>query len=461
MEESKVVSAFSIRNYKFLGFVLGKGKNGVYIRVRTKSLKEAKANLKELTSRNQGRNVRKVMKDVNWYVYQYGNPGEYGVKQLQNGGGNMYTMYYELMCWIKTGNSDRAYERIEEMAEFFNTHNHLQGNKDIEGVGKAQHFGEGIVGIWGEFPESGLVPVAVKDGFMGIQANLSALEITPNMPTQMPEVSLDSVDYNGLSLRITTSNDSVTIEALKNESGCEWEINGELVETDANGLFTRTIAISKGDTVVLAKADKADIEDLKPAYNPTVSSVKEAHVCPSAGFTDVDMSQYYHEAVDWAVTNNITQGTSASTFSPDASCTRVQMVTFLWRAAGSPVVNYAVRFTDVDEGAYYAEAVRWAVSEGITKDTSDTTFSPDAAVTRGQVVTFLYRYEQTQGGGMQDTWMFQNPFTDVDPESYYGEAVMWSVANNVTHGTSDTTFSPENDCTRAQIVTFLYRSFSK
>ena len=179
-------------------------------------------------------------------------------------------------------------------------------------------------------------------------------------------------------------------------------------------------------------------------------------------FTDVAVTDYYYDAVLWAAENGITGGVDDTHFAPNAPCTRAQIVTFLWRAAGSPVVNYAMNFSDVPADAYYAEAVRWAVSQGITTGTGDgTTFSPDATCTRTQAMTFIYRSEQAQGGGMQGAWMFQNPFSDVDLENYYGEAVMWAVANGVTNGTSDTTFSPGADCTRAQIVTFLYRFFVK
>ena len=174
-------------------------------------------------------------------------------------------------------------------------------------------------------------------------------------------------------------------------------------------------------------------------------------------FTDVDVNDYYYDAVLWAAENGITGGVDDTHFAPNAPCTRAQIVTFLWRAAGSPVVNYAMNFSDVPADAYYAEAVRWAVSQGITKGTGDGTFGPDATCTRAQAMTFIYRSEQAQGGGMQGTWMFLNPFSDVDLESYYGEAVMWAVANGVTDGTTATTFSPNATCTRAQIVTFLFR----
>lgn len=173
-------------------------------------------------------------------------------------------------------------------------------------------------------------------------------------------------------------------------------------------------------------------------------------------FSDVPANSYFNDAVAFASARGITGGTSATTFSPDASCTRAQIVTYLWRAAGSPVVTYDMDFSDVSADAYYADAVRWAVSMGVTTGTGNGTFSPDATCTRAQAMTFIYRNEQAQGGGMQGAWMIQNPFADVNLENYYGEAVMWAVINSVTNGTGATTFSPNANCTRAQIVTFLY-----
>ena len=176
-------------------------------------------------------------------------------------------------------------------------------------------------------------------------------------------------------------------------------------------------------------------------------------------FVDVPADAYYYDAVLWAAKEGITGGVDETHFAPYATCTRAQAVTFLWRAAGSPAPeNSAMHFTDVAEGSYYHDAVLWAVENGITKGTTDTTFSPNAKCTRAQIVTFLYRSVQAQGGGLKGQWMFQNPFTDVSLDSYYGEAVMWAVANGVTGGTTATTFSPNSNCTRAQIVTFLYRS---
>ena len=170
-------------------------------------------------------------------------------------------------------------------------------------------------------------------------------------------------------------------------------------------------------------------------------------------FTDVPANAYYADAVSWAVLNGVTKGTSETTFSPDASCTRAQAVTFLWRAAGSPAPkSSAMPFTDVDADAYHHDAVLWAVEQDITNGISDTTFSPNATCTRAQIVTFLWRSQASPAAGAV------NPFADVADNAYYAEAVKWAVLEGVTSGTTATTFSPNDNCTRAQIVTFLYRS---
>ena len=171
-------------------------------------------------------------------------------------------------------------------------------------------------------------------------------------------------------------------------------------------------------------------------------------------FVDVPPMYYFFDAVNWAVENGITTGTGRLTFSPNAACTRAQAVTFLWRAAGCPAPKSAVMpFTDVAEGSYYYDAVLWAVENGITKGTSDTTFSPNATCTRAQIVTFLCRAFGEASGAA-------TPFADVAADAYYAGAVSWAAANGVTGGTSDTTFCPDAPCTRAQIVTFLYRCLS-
>ena len=221
-----------------------------------------------------------------------------------------------------------------------------------------------------------------------------------------------------------------------------------------------TVTDKSGDTVKIKDKGNGKFTFTMPGSKVTVeASFKQIDAEPEVpAFADVPADAYYAEAVAWAVKEGITSGTSATTFTPDASCTRAQMVTFLWRANGSPVVNYAISFTDVPADAYYAEAVRWAVSEGITTGTSADTFSPDATVSRAQAVTFIYRNVQAQGGGFTGSWMFPCPFTDVPADAYYFESVQWCAMKNITSGTSATTFSPDATCTRAQIVTFMYRA---
>ena len=168
-------------------------------------------------------------------------------------------------------------------------------------------------------------------------------------------------------------------------------------------------------------------------------------------FYDVPNDSFYYEAVKWAVGKNITSGVGNNLFAPDQPCTRAQIVTFLWRAAGSPEPKNVGSFSDVPASAYYAKAVAWAVENGITTGTGDGMFSPDAVCTRAQAVSFLWRYEKAPVASRS------NPFTDVAADSYYADAVLWAVKEDITKGTTNTTFSPDADCTRAQIVTFLWR----
>ncbi len=184
----------------------------------------------------------------------------------------------------------------------------------------------------------------------------------------------------------------------------------------------------------------------------TRCGVKDPNYKPQADFIDVAAGSYCYDAVQWAVANGITKGTDATHFSPNASCTRGQVVTFLWRAAGEPVVSGNVGFVDVAPGSYCYEAVKWAVANGITKGTDATHFSPNATCTRGQVVTFMYRAEGEPAVGGS------NGFVDVAAGSYCYNAVQWAVANGITKGTDATHFSPNATCTRGQVVTFLYRA---
>ena len=223
---------------------------------------------------------------------------------------------------------------------------------------------------------------------------------------------------------------------------------------------TFTITPDKGYAVSNVKIDGKSIGAVK-SY--TFKNVRRNHAIeviftkvngnPQTGvFVDVATGSYYEDAVDWAVENGITKGTDDTHFSPDGICTRAQAVTFLWRAAGSPEPETrAMPFNDVPVGSYYYDAVLWAVENGITKGTSDTTFSPNMTCTRAQIVAFLWRSEKSPAAGTA------NPFADVKSNAYYADAVLWAVKENITKGTTSTTFSPNADCTRAQIVTFLWR----
>ena len=231
--------------------------------------------------------------------------------------------------------------------------------------------------------------------------------------------------------------DTVTI-TVKPDTGYELD---ELTVTDKNG-----------DKIKLTEKDDNKFNFKMPGSKVTVeTSFKLIETEPENPFTDISKSDYFYDAVLWAADKGITSGVTDTLFAPNSSCTRAQMVTFLWRANGSPVVDDAMSFTDVPADAYYADAVRWAVSKGITSGTSATTFAPDMTVTRAQTVTFLYRAAGTPAvsGGS---------FADVDANAYYADAVAWAVSEGITSGTSATTFSPDAACTRGQIVTFLYRA---
>lgn len=223
---------------------------------------------------------------------------------------------------------------------------------------------------------------------------------------------------------------------------------------------TFTITPDKDYAVANVKIDGKSIGAVK-SY--TFENVRRTHTIevifmkangnPQIGvFVDVATGSYYEDAVDWAVENGITKGTDNTHFSPDGICTRAQAATFLWRAAGSPKPETrTMPFTDVPAGSYYYDAVLWAVENGITKGTSNTTFSPNMTCSRAQIVAFLWRSEKSPAAGTA------NPFADVKSTAYYADAVLWAVKEDITKGTTNTTFSPDADCTRAQIVTFLWR----
>lgn len=257
-----------------------------------------------------------------------------------------------------------------------------------------------------------------------------------------PTYSISAPDnVTGGSVKVTPGSASagtrVTITA-KPDAGYELD---ELTVTDSKGNELKVTDRGGHEYTFQMPDRKVEIE----------VSFKLIETEPEApAFADVPASAYYADAVKWAVEQGITSGTSATTFSPNMSCTRAQIVTFLWRANGSPKADGANPFTDVSADAYYYDAVLWAVKQGITSGTSATAFSPDATVTRGQTVTFLYRAAgaPTVSGGS---------FADVAADAYYADAVAWAVKEGITSGTGGNSFSPDAPCTRGQIVTFLYR----
>ena len=212
-----------------------------------------------------------------------------------------------------------------------------------------------------------------------------------------------------------------------------------------------TVLDSKGNELKLTDKGDGKYSFTMPDGKVEIKAVFAKKVKTSP-FDDVSADAYYNQAVQWAQEKGITDGISSNLFGPKQPCTRSQIVTFLWRAAGSPEPkSTAAGMTDVVPGSYYAKAVAWAVENGITTGTAEGTFSPDATCTRAQAVTFLARAQNAKATG-------KTAFSDVPADSYFADAVAWAQANGVTTGTSETTFSPDNDCTRAQIVTFLYRA---
>ena len=257
---------------------------------------------------------------------------------------------------------------------------------------------------------------------------------SPNYPVTTPGKTENGTVT--VSPRSAEKGDTVTITA-KPDSGYQLD---DLTVTDKNGKELKLTDKGNGKYTFTMPAGKVEIN---------AAFVKEVEISP---FSDVSTSAYYYEAVKWAQEKGITGGIGNGLFGPNQPCTRAQIVTFLWRAAGSPVVNYAMNMTDVAEDAYYGEAVRWALSEGITTGTGDGKFSPDATCNRAQSVTFLFRAI----GKIVDS---KAEFGDVLTDSYYANAVAWAVENGITNGIGDGLFGPDNSCTRAQIVTFLFRAY--
>ncbi|MEE0233916.1 MAG: S-layer homology domain-containing protein, partial [Faecalibacterium prausnitzii] len=252
------------------------------------------------------------------------------------------------------------------------------------------------------------------------------------------DVSAPSVKHGDVTVspKNASKGDTVTI-TVKPDSGYELDT---LTVKDASGSKIKVKDKGNGKYTFTMPASKVEVN---------ATFVKEVETSP---FSDVSTSAYYYEAVKWAQEKGITGGIGNGLFEPNQPCTRAQIVTFLWRAAGSPEPKSMSSFSDVSADSYYAKAVAWAVENGITTGTGDGKFSPDATCTRAQSVTFLFRAI----GKLVDS---KAEFSDVLTDSYYANAVAWAVENGVTNGIGDGLFGPDNSCTRAQIVTFLYRAY--
>ena len=261
--------------------------------------------------------------------------------------------------------------------------------------------------------------------------------------TFLPNPTRSGYTFDGW---FTAENETVSTETIFTEDTTIYAHWTKITTPSGGGGGGGKTATSEQPTIPPQPTEPKDDAD-----NP-----KDTEETTKNPFLDVPNGAYYADAVLWAVKNGITGGTSATTFAPDAPCTRAQAVTLLWRAAGSPAPkNTEMPFTDVPADSYYAQAVLWAVENGITGGTSENTFSPDANCSRGQIVAFLWRSKQSPAIATA------NPFVDVDAEAYYHNAVLWAAGEGITGGTSASTFSPNAACTRAQIVTFLYRALHK
>ena len=289
-----------------------------------------------------------------------------------------------------------------------------------------------------EQPEVDAMAKAIEDAIAALVKKPSS-EV---FPTTYPVTTPDKTE-NGtvtVSTKYATSGSTVTI-TVKPDDGFKLD---ELTVIDKNGNELKLTDKGNGKYTFTMPASKVEIN---------AAFVKKVEISP---FSDVSTSAYYYEAVKWAQKKGITGGIGNGLFGPNQPCTRAQIVTFLWRAAGSPVVNYAMNMSDVPEGSYYAEAVRWALSEGITTGTTENTFSPDSECTRAQAVAFLFRYAASEAVTLQE---LVSGFSDADSVPGYAlPAMNWALAEEIVQG-NGSKLMPNDSCTRAQIVTFLFRAY--
>ena len=277
------------------------------------------------------------------------------------------------------------------------------------------------------------------------------MTLTAKWTENPPAPSYDDSDPTYTVSAPTAENGKIAVSPRYAERG--ERVTVTLTPDEGFELESLTVTDSRGNELTLTDKGDGRYTFTMPARRVEIkaSFVETVEVSP---FADVAIDAYCYEAVRWAVKNGITDGVGNDRVAPEQSCTRAQIVTFLWRAAGSPVVNYAMDLSDVAEDAYYGEAVRWALSQGITTGTGESSFSPDATCTRAQAVTFLARALNANASGKAE-------FGDVPTDSYFAEAVAWAAANGVTEGVGGGLFGSDNSCTRGQIVTFLYRAYNK
>lgn len=330
-----------------------------------------------------------------------------------------------------------------------------------------------------------------QDGWGTSGSNGGNVTFTASNQTLTGSVTVDSVSYLNMTLKdsssytgaINSEGDAGTV-IVTVEDGSTWTLTGDTyitglvnngsVNLNGHKLYVNGTEYSSvesdesyGDTTATSGSSSSDSStdsDQNNSQNPGDQNGSQQPGDQNGSssapltFTDVDSSSDYAPAVSWAVKSGITKGTTATTFSPGKGCTRAQIVTFLYRAAGSPAVSSTTTFSDVDEDSYYADAVAWAEQNGITSGTSETKFSPNRVCTRGQAVQLLYNYMKMNNNVSAVSG--ESTFEDVSEDDYYSTAVAWAAGSGVTEGTSATTFSPNDECTRAQIVTFLYRALA-
>ena len=338
----------------------------------------------------------------------------------------------------------------------------LAGQYEITGLAKGESLKTLPTIAYAETPDltkAGTVAIVVKDAEVPDGGNYNS-EIVYKNGTLTISARPSSGGGGGSSstpkYAVSVPSDTTGGAAKSNVSTAASGSTVTITVTPEDGykLDSLTVTDSKGNDLKLTDKGNGKYSftmpdgkvDIKPVF------VKEAASEPADGlFRDVSANDYFYEPVKWAKENGITGGVSATLFAPHDGCTRAHTVTFLWRAAGSPEPQTTATFSDVVAGSYYAKAVSWAIENGITNGVGGGKFAPDAPCTRGQMAALLHRYQhtpKTEGG---------NPFSDVKSSDYYYDAIRWAYATGVTTGTSATTFSPAQPCTRAQLITFLYR----